>query len=129
MSLFRWPRLGLRREMLILLPVTVLLLVLVAGFTLFSYRSSLDLLLEERQREVLTLTQSLAAELNARPLPTAAELRNQVPTATRIAIGDSEGRPVRSFGQAATGTLLAPLEDRAPPRAIAVGPSSITGVR
>jgi PAS domain-containing protein len=123
----RWPRLGLRREMLILLPVTVLLLVLVAGFTLFSYRSAVDLLLEDRQREILAISQKIATDLSAGPLPTSTQLREQVPTAIRITIADAEGRPVRSFGQLASGSILAPLEDQPPTRAIAVGPSSITG--
>ena len=43
MSRRRWPRLGLRREIQILLPVTVFLLVLISGFTLFAYRSAIDL--------------------------------------------------------------------------------------
>jgi hypothetical protein len=94
MSRLRWPRIGLRREILILLPVTVFLLVLMAGFTLFAYRSAIDLLVEDRQREVVFLTRQIASELSAGPWPTAAELRRRAPAATRIAVTDRTGRAV-----------------------------------
>ena len=103
MTRWRWPRLGLRREILILLPVTVFLLVLLAGFTLFAYRSAVDLLIEERQREILTVTQQMAADLATGTWPAATELRRRVPTASRIAISGADGRPLRAFGDGGTG--------------------------
>ncbi len=51
MTIIRRPRLGLRREILILLPVSMLVLVLLSTFTLLSYRAALKLLIEERQLE------------------------------------------------------------------------------
>ena len=63
MTPLRWPRLGLRREILILLPVTVFLLVIVSGFALFAYRSAIELLTEDRQREVAALTRKMAQDL------------------------------------------------------------------
>ncbi|NJL26424.1 MAG: hypothetical protein HC897_00425 [Thermoanaerobaculia bacterium] len=43
--------LGPRNELVILLPASLLTLVILATFALFAYRSTLDLLIEERQRE------------------------------------------------------------------------------
>ena len=116
----RWPRLGLRREILILLPVTVFLLVLVSGFTLFAYRSAIDLLTEDRQREVTLITRQVAQDLSSGPWPTLAELRRQAPTARRFAISTPSGQPVRTFGQPSTGDLLAPLLGRVPPQVVAL---------
>ncbi len=45
----RRPRLGLRREVLILLPVTLLLLAVLSTATVTAYRSSIARLVEERQ--------------------------------------------------------------------------------
>jgi len=47
----RTRRLGLRREVLILLPTAVLLLMAVAGFTLLSFRGAMGALAEERRLE------------------------------------------------------------------------------
>lgn len=127
MSRLRWPRLGLRREILILLPVTLFLLVLVTGFTLFAYRSAIDLLTEDRQREVATLTRQIAAELASGSWPAPTELHRQVPNAQRIAILDSDGRPVRSFGNQGDGNQLGLLEQVPLSRAVAVGPDANTG--
>lgn len=127
MTRLRWPRLGLRREILILLPVTVFLLVLMAGFTLFAYRSAIDLLVEERQREVISMTRRIADELSSGPWPTAAELRQRAPAATGIAVADSSGRSVRSFGSQGAGDLLGPVQGRAITRPVAVGPGAAAG--
>ena len=127
MSRLRWPRLGLRREILILLPVTLFLLVLVTGFTLFAYRSAIDLLTDDRQREVATLARQIAADLSSGPQPTPAELRNQVPTAQHIAILDSAGRTVRAFGDQRTGNPLGFLEQGPLTDAVAMGPGKDTG--
>lgn len=127
MSRRRWPRLGLRREIQILLPVTVFLLVLISGFTLFAYRSAIDLLIEERQRQILAITQKIAIDLAAGPWPTPTELRRQAPAASRIAIADTTGRPLRSFGTQGTGNLLTPLQGQPLTRAVAFGPGAAAG--
>ena len=127
MSRLPWPRLGLRREILILLPVTLFLLVLVTGFTLFAYRSAIDLLTEDRQREVAAQARKLATGLAAGPWPTPAELRQMVPNARRIIVLDSEGRPVRSFGDRGSVSSSGPSLQEPLTTAIAEGPSARTG--
>jgi len=127
MTSLRWPRLGLRREIQILLPVTVFLLVLVAGFTLFTYRSAVDLLTDDRQREVTTISRQIARDLASGPWPTPTELRRQAPTANRIVIADGDGRPRRSFGEQGSGNILDPLDHRSLTTALAVGPNAATG--
>jgi len=127
MTRTRWPRLGLRREILILLPVTVFLLVLISGFTLFAYRSGVDLLVEERQREVLAVTQQIAADLASGPWPAPTELRRKAPAASRIAIADTTGRPVRSFGAQGTGNLLTPLQNQPVTQSVVFGPGAAAG--
>ena len=57
-----WPRLGYRREVLILLPLAMLLLVVLSTFTLFAFRSAIQLLIEERQEEASLLARRLAEE-------------------------------------------------------------------
>ncbi len=127
MTRFHWPRLGLRREILILVPVTVFLLLLVTGFTLFAYRSAVQLLVEERRREVLGVGQQIAIDLSTAGLPTPTELRRQVPAASRIAIADEDGRIVRSFGEQGMGSPLAPLGTRDSNLPVVLGPDSEVG--
>ena len=107
--------------------MTVLLLVLLAGFTLFSYRSAVDLLIEDRQREVLSTTQRIALDLATGPWPTPNELRRRAPTASRATIVDSRGRAVRSFGEEGVRSLLSPLASQPLSGPLAVGPNAETG--
>jgi signal transduction histidine kinase len=72
--------LGLRREVLILLPVALLLLVVLSTFTLFSYRNALSLLTAERQEEAARLARAVADRLAAPGgPPAAAALRELAP--------------------------------------------------
>ncbi len=86
----RW-RLGLRREVLILLPVALLLLVVLSTFTLFSYRNALSLLTAERQEEAARLARAVAARLSAPGGPPPGGLRDLAPGAAAVAlIGEGE---------------------------------------
>ncbi len=69
-------KLGARREILILLPVTLLLLVLISTFTLFSLRSALSRWQEERRDEVGAVAERLVRRFaeTGRPNPQGAEL-------------------------------------------------------
>ena len=93
-----WPRLGYRREVLILLPMTMLLLVLLSTFTLFAYRSAIQLLIEDRQKEAGLLARRLAASLPPARLPDQLELRRMAPFARRIALVDQAGNLFRRCG-------------------------------
>jgi nitrogen fixation/metabolism regulation signal transduction histidine kinase len=86
------PRLSLRREVLILLPAALLVLVVLSTFTLFSYRGSLNLLAADRREEAARLARAVAGQLSAGgPLPSGAELRPLAPGARSIAVVDAAG--------------------------------------
>src|SRR4051794_22498192 len=99
----RW-RLGLRREILILLPVALLLFVVLSTFTLFSYRNALSLLTAERQEEAARLARTVADRLSVPGGPTPGAMRDLVPGAAGVAlVGEGElpaGHPrlARPFG-------------------------------
>lgn len=103
-------RLGLRREILILLPVALLLLVVLSTFTLFSFRNALSLLGEERRDEAARLAESVASRLSERPdaLPSAGELRALAPQARGIAVVDAAGNALAAAGEIPSAGLLAP---------------------
>lgn len=119
-----WPRIGYRREVLILLPLAMMLLVLLSTFTLVAYRSAIQLLIEERREEAILLARRLAASIQPGTLPDQLELRRMAPFARRIALVDQAGNPLVAFGAFDNMDLLAPLAGREPAQATAVGPDS-----
>ncbi len=109
MTRTRRPALGLRREVLILLPVALLLLVVLSTFTLFSFRNALELLAEERRGEATRLAEGIAGRLAGGSLPSQAELRALAPQARGIAVADREGEALVSAGEIPSSGLLAPF--------------------
>ncbi len=99
-----WRRLGLRREIIILLPVALLLLVVLSTFTLFSYRNALSLLSAERQEEAARLARNVAGEIAA---GSPDDLRRLAPAALGVSLLDSEGRLLASTGDVPESDLLA----------------------
>lgn len=89
--------LGQRDELVILLPAALLILVILVTFTLFAYRNTLDLLLEERQREAERLARQLSAQIaSSQPLPDSDQLQRLVPLAVGVTIVDEHGAPKMS---------------------------------
>ncbi len=119
-------RLGLRREVLILLPMALLLLVVLSTFTLFSYRNAVSLLIAERQQEAARLARAVADHLAAVPgdslSPDPQALREPVPTARGVALVDGSGAALAMTGDLPTADLLAPVAGRAIDRPLGVGP-------
>ncbi len=115
-------RLGLRREVLILLPVALFLLVLISTFTLFAFRQAISLLAEERREEAARIAQRLAETVSEGALPSLDALLLQAPQSTRIALVDTSGLPVLEVGSFPSGDLLAPLADREPTEPLGLGP-------
>jgi signal transduction histidine kinase len=100
----RRPRLGLRDELLILVPVALLLLVVLSTFTLFSYRSALLRLREERQQEAQRLARGVAERLagaGAAALPAADRLRQLAPGVRGVGLLDAGGAPLVTAGELA----------------------------
>lgn len=105
-----WRRLGLRREVLILLPVALLLLVVLSTFTLFSFRNALELLAEERQREAAQLARTVASRVaSGGAFPQSArELQELAPGALGAALADASGAPLLLVGDLPPAALLSP---------------------
>jgi signal transduction histidine kinase len=122
MTRTRRPALGLRREVLILLPVALLLLAVLSTFTLFSFRNALDLLVEERRDEAIRMAEGIAGRLTAGELPSQAELRSLAPQARGIAVADREGEALVSAGEIPSSGLLAPFAGEDGLEVLAAGP-------
>jgi signal transduction histidine kinase len=105
-------RLGLRREVLILLPVALLLLVMLSTFTLFSYRNAIALLAAERQEEAAHLAREVADRLAAQPATAApaplalSASASSAPAARGIALLDAKGGVIAASGEIPAGGLL-----------------------
>lgn len=127
MSRFRWPRLGLRREVQILLPIATLLLVVLSTFAVLAYRTGIEILVEDEQRRIARLARTLAADLSTGPLPSIPQLRQRAPLAETIAVVEEDGRILLSFGQPDAARVLAPVADRDLTASVALGPSPKIG--
>ncbi len=123
MKRWRWPRLGLRREVLLLVPLAMLALVLLSAFSLIAYRNGIESLRQERQGEARRLAWQLAQRLADSPTLSMASLRSAAPQARRVAVIDSDGRLVAGLGRFEGQDALAPLGGR-PTEPAAVGPGA-----
>jgi signal transduction histidine kinase len=118
---------GLRREVLILLPVALLLLVVLSSFTLLSFRNALALLAVERQQEAARLARLVAERLAEAPAPSAETLRKLAPTARGVALLDVHGRPLTAAGDLPPSDLLSPLAGAGILQPVGVGPRGDLG--
>lgn len=110
-----------------LLPATLFLLVLLSGFAVLSYRSGVQLLIEERRIEASTLARQVASSLASGPLPGEAALHRRAPRAKSIVVTDRQGNPLVSYGDFGTGPLLGSLEGPQLLQTQAIGPDSQVG--
>ncbi len=115
-------RLGLRREVLILLPVALFLLALLSVFTLRLYWSAVAELTAERRRDALVAAERLAAAISAGGLPSAADFEDLAPEAVRLALLNRKGQAILQRGVASTGDQLAPFRHLDLGRSQALGP-------
>ncbi|MEO6193836.1 MAG: ATP-binding protein [Thermoanaerobaculia bacterium] len=118
-------RLGLRREVLILLPVALLLLVVLSTFTLFSYRNAIALLAGERQQEAARVARAVADRLAASAgpaVPSPLDLRQPAPSARGVALVDARGQAIAMLGELPAGGLLDPAGGRPITQPVGVGP-------
>ncbi|HVT61041.1 MAG TPA: ATP-binding protein [Thermoanaerobaculia bacterium] len=98
-------RRGLRRELLIVLPASLLLLVVISTFTLLSYRTALGRLRDDRQAEAAEMARAVAARL-AEPggagSPAAIDggsLRRLAPGARGVAVLEVSGATLAAAGE------------------------------
>ena len=121
----RRPWLGLRTELLIVLPAALLLLVVVSTFTLFSYRGALLRLAEERQSEATRLARGIADHLvaaGAAPLPAAERLQQLAPGATGAGLLAASGMILAASGELPP--LALPAAPAARDQPFALGPDA-----
>jgi signal transduction histidine kinase len=125
-SRLKWGRrLGLRREVLILLPVSVLLLSVLSTAALFAYRSSLLLLAEERRGEAGRAARAAASRLGTTAEVGDAELRRAAPEALAVAVVGADGTPLVAVGELPSSGLLEPLGGLPPTPGVGVGPGDL----
>jgi signal transduction histidine kinase len=119
---------GLRREVPVLLPIALLLLLALSAFTLLSYRNALLLLAEERRGEAARLAQAFAAEAEragggAGELQRLVQLPALAPVTRGVVVLDAAGRARASSGEVPPAPL-APLGGRLPSAPLARGPNA-----
>ncbi len=104
-------RIPLRREVLILVPISLALLLALDGFTLLSYRSGVEQLIEERRLEAGRLARQAAAQAAhaASVNETELALRRLGPGMLGAALLQASGEPRLLVGDLPAGPLLAPL--------------------
>ncbi len=120
---WRWPRLGLRREVLLLVPLAMLALVLLSAFSLIAYRNGIESLRQDRRDEASRMAWQLAQQLADAPALSMTALRAAAPQARRLAVVDSDNRTLASLGSFEGSDPLAPLGER-PDGPLAVGPGA-----
>ncbi|HEX6204134.1 MAG TPA: ATP-binding protein [Thermoanaerobaculia bacterium] len=94
---------GLRREVAILLPACLVLLVALSTYTLFSYRAAVDDLVEERRTEALRTARGIAGALSALPAPpddaALGRQRGAAVGVERLVLVDGAGAAVAAAGE------------------------------
>ena len=121
MSRWRWPRLGLRREVLLLVPLAMLALMLLSAFSLIAYRNGIESLRQQRQAEASSMAWRLARRLADAPSLSLDQLRSAAPQARGVAVVDDNGRILARLGRFDGSDILAPVDGR-PSAPLAVGP-------
>jgi signal transduction histidine kinase len=128
------PKIGFRREVLILVPTSLLVLIVLALFTLLSYRGALDNFLEaaheEATRSARLSTSRLARDGTLPRSPPEPEmLRSLAAGALGAALLDAEGERLAYVGDLPSGNLLRDLGATSWQGAAAFGPSRAIGER
>ena len=101
----------LRREWAVLVPVSLLLLALLALFTLFSYRNGVELLIEQRRDEALRTARAGAARIagGERAEAVLSALADASPSLHAAAVVDETGRTLAARGARPPGDPLEPF--------------------
>ena len=92
-------RIGQRREFQILLPIALFILVCLSTFTLFAYRSSIRLLSEEKERELIRQGRGVAALAARGSMPSVHDLRRLLPVGVEASIFDEQGEVLLSTSE------------------------------
>jgi signal transduction histidine kinase len=128
------PKIGFRREVLILVPASLLVLLVLAVFTLLSYRGAVVEFSEAARKEALGTARDAASHLardraNGVWPPSAERLEALAPRAAAIALIDTDGAWVAGAGALPRDAALEPLDGDRPGEAAAVGPGGTSANR
>ncbi len=115
-------RIGFRREVAIVLPLTILVLVVLSVFNAFAHRQGVERLAEARRAEARRSARVAAEALARGPQPTSAGLARLLSGAVSGSLISPEGRTLLSAGRPIEGRPLAPLGGVMPTEALALGP-------
>jgi signal transduction histidine kinase len=120
-------KIGFRREVLILVPATLLVLFILAVFTLRSYRNAVELFSEEARVEALDAARVAASRLareraNAFWPPSPDRLEALVPNAASVILVGPRGNAIAIAGEAPREGPLLPLDGESPTETVAIGP-------
>jgi hypothetical protein len=118
---------GFRREVIILVPAVLLVLFVLAVFTLRSYRNAVAMFEEEARVEALDAARAAAAVLAREregtlwpPIPD--RLHALAPAALAVMLVDARGAALALAGEAPSAAPLAPLDGDAPLEPVAARP-------
>ena len=121
-------RLGLRREALILLPVSLLLLVLLSTLALFAHRNALAFSADEQRERGRRMARAVAQRLGSQAASRESELRALTADAVGAVVIDSDGTPLLTLGDMPSSRVLDAV-DGGLTEATAVGPDREVGDR
>lgn len=96
-------RTGPRAELSLLMPLALLLLALISAFTLFAYRNTIELLLEERQAEAELLARHAAVQLAEKGWNAGEPARRLVPQAEDVVVYEGNAAPALPGPQVVVG--------------------------
>lgn len=122
-------RIDRRREVSLLVPLALVLLLVLSGYALLSHRTSLGLLIEERRADALRAAVALAVRIQAEPSRTEEELRRASRFALGVAVVEPDGSSRARAGNLESSSLLAPVGGRMPTESLVTGPGGSAPTR
>jgi nitrogen fixation/metabolism regulation signal transduction histidine kinase len=128
------PKIGFRREVLILVPATLLVVFILAVFTLRSYSNAVETFSEEARAEALGAARSAASKLareraGAQWPPSSEWLEELAPKAESVILVGPRGETISVAGDAMEESPLLALEGVVPTETVAIGPGGAAANR
>ncbi|MFQ5526042.1 MAG: PAS domain-containing sensor histidine kinase [Thermoanaerobaculia bacterium] len=123
----RRPGIGFRREVAVVLPIVLLLLVVLSAYTLLSYRAGIASLVDARRAEAARLVGRIAESIASGRVQDVMALRERAPTADYFALISDSGHAVFEGGAIPTGSPLSGFDLQAVDGPAAIGPRRESG--
>jgi nitrogen fixation/metabolism regulation signal transduction histidine kinase len=128
------PKIGFRREVLILVPATLLVVFILAVFTLRSYRDAVEMFSEEARTEALDAARVAASKLarergGVQWPPSPERLGGLVPKAVSVILVGPRGDAISVAGEPPREAPMRPLDGVVPAETMAIGPGGAAANR